>query len=321
MKITPFTKEHCEEARRIVRENYEEERCLVTALPNIDHIPDLTRYADNGLGVAAFEDGRMVGFLCGCDPWENAFDSPAIGTFSPLHAHGAVSLDKGRIYQRLYQAAAREWVTRKITYHGIMLFAHDETVLGTFFRYGFGLRCVDSIRTLDPIECPRVEDMTYQPLPKAEVGRIRNLRRNLSDYLGDSPCFLYSSDEEYDAWLKRAENRDSQVYIAVQGGIIVAYVEIQDEGENFVTRIPDMKNVCGAFCLPEHRGKGVLPNLLNFAMGELKNQGFARLGVDFESYNPSGSSAWNKHFVPYTHSVVRRIDEGALRKFGYPEKE
>lgn len=74
-----------------------------------------------------------------------------------------------------------------------------------------------------------------------------------------------------------------------------------------------MKNICGAFCLPEYRGSGVFANLLNYVVDTLKQQGITCLGVDFESYNPAGSGAWNKYFAPYTHSVVRRIDECVLR--------
>ena len=46
----------------------------------------------------------------------------------------------------------------------------------------------------------------------------------------------------------------------------------------------------------------------------LKEQGYTRLGVDFESFNPSGSGFWLKHFSAYTFGVVRRIDESVLKK-------
>jgi hypothetical protein len=45
----------------------------------------------------------------------------------------------------------------------------------------------------------------------------------------------------------------------------------------------------------------------------LAAQGRTRLGVDFESINPYGSGFWLKYFTAYTCSVVRRIDEGAVK--------
>jgi hypothetical protein len=43
--------------------------------------------------------------------------------------------------------------------------------------------------------------------------------------------------------------------------------------------------------------------------------GYTRLGVDFESLNPAGYGFWLKYFDPYTHSVVRRIDEKAVMAY------
>ena len=70
--------------------------------------------------------------------------------------------------------------------------------------------------------------------------------------------------------------------------------------------------------MPEHRGRRVYQNLLNFVVNTLKTEGYTRLGVDFESINPSGSGFWLKFFHAYTNSVVRRIDDRILE---YPKTE
>ena len=66
--------------------------------------------------------------------------------------------------------------------------------------------------------------------------------------------------------------------------------------------------------MPEHRGRGVYKNLLNYVINTLKTEGYARLGVDFESINPSGSGFWLKSFHAYTNGVVRRIDERIIQR-------
>jgi GNAT superfamily N-acetyltransferase len=87
---------------------------------------------------------------------------------------------------------------------------------------------------------------------------------------------------------------------------------VSDDGENFVTHHSmngyKMKNICGAYCLPDYRGKCIFQNLLNFVISILKDEGYTRLGVDFESYNPTAYGFWLKYFTAYTNSVVRRID-------------
>lgn len=72
MNIISFEKEHIDEAKAIALVNYQEERQFVKDLPEISELPDLNELAGNGLGVAAFEQGKMVGFLCCYKPWDNA---------------------------------------------------------------------------------------------------------------------------------------------------------------------------------------------------------------------------------------------------------
>ena len=91
MEFVTFGKEHVEEAKKIGWENYQEERVFVPALPKDVKIWDLDYFAQNGLGVAALDQGKLAGFLCYFSPWSNAFDTKdSSGTFSPLHANGAV---------------------------------------------------------------------------------------------------------------------------------------------------------------------------------------------------------------------------------------
>ena len=75
MQIVDFTVAHIEQAAQIAKQNYEEERGVVPALPPIDAVPDLTPYVKNGLGVAAFDGDTMLGFLCAVGPFPNAFRS------------------------------------------------------------------------------------------------------------------------------------------------------------------------------------------------------------------------------------------------------
>ena len=75
-----------------------------------------------------------------------------------------------------------------------------------------------------------------------------------------------------------------------------------------------MMNICGAYCMPEYRGTGIFNNLLAYLVTTLKSEGYTRLGVDFESFNPTARGFWLKHFTEYTNSVVRRIDEKSVTR-------
>lgn len=314
MIITDFTHKHIEQAKDLAMQNYNEEKQLVPILPKDINIPDLTYFAENRLGVAAIEKEQLLGFLCCYNPWDNAFGTKAKGTFSPIHAHGAISENRDLIYHKLYQEAARKWVEQEITYHAIALYAHDEQAKKALFTYGFGLRCIDAIKSLNKINVKQMTNLQIRRLKQDEIPLIRPLREQLYAHLGESPCFMYSTEQEDPSWILRAEQRDSIIYAAFEGEKAIAFIEAKHGGENFVTQNSDMMSICGAYCLPNFRGEEIVQSLLNVLIDELKAEGYERLGVDYESFNPTAYKFWNKYFEQYTNSVTRRIDEGILNR-------
>jgi len=315
IKILSFNKNHIKQAREIALANYNEERSIVESLPRIDTISAVAfeGFVDNGLGVAMFDGEKMLGFLCCDDPWGNAFGTSANGTFAPIHAHGAISENRSEIYKRLYQAAAEIWVDKGINYHAISVYTHNSQAVDAFFSCGFGLRCVDAIRPLINFEHSDCEGIIFEELTKMDVAKVREMRNALSIHLGKSPCFMRLSLADRESWIARAEARDSRVFATLDNGKAIAFIEVTDDGENFATWDEGVQNICGAFCLPEYRGKGMMQGLLNHVITQLKaDVDINSLGVDFESFNLSSNGFWLKYFTAYTSTVTRRIDECAL---------
>ena len=42
--------------------NYNDERSFISELPQIDALPDLNCFADNGLGISIFGEDKMIGY-------------------------------------------------------------------------------------------------------------------------------------------------------------------------------------------------------------------------------------------------------------------
>ena len=319
IKIVDFNKSHIAEARQIIYAGYNEAKGNIKSLPQIDMFPDFSEELEdlaNNVGVVMLDDaGKMMGFLCYDKPWDDAFGSSVKGTFAPIHAHGAIPENREMVYKRLYQATAEKWVANGVAYHAISFYAHDKQLADTFFSLGFGLRCIDAVRPIANFDYVGSEGISYAEIPKFDEVKIRAMRKSLSTHLAESPFFYRSSDEDARQWLNRAETRDSRVFIASFDAKPVAFIEAMDDGENFISDgVNGMQNICGAFCLIEHRGKGVMQGLLNYVITSLKANGYTALGVDFESINLSASNFWLKYFEPYAYSVVRRIDECAFVK-------
>ena len=312
MEIVTFSREHILSAQEIALQNYKEEAECNPALPEITQTPELDCFAENEMGVCALENGKMLGFLCCYEPWKGAFDPfDELGTFSPVHAHGAIKRNRVDIYQRMYEVAAKRWVGRKIVSHGIALYEHDRDATQAFFEYGFGKRCADQIRPMEHFREVENKELTFEELPLLDFPKVREMRCALNGHLKKSPCFMQSTREEYLNWINRVEAGDRRTFVALDGNRIVAYIDVAEEGETFITYADNMMNIQGAYCLPEYRGKNVVPDLIEYVIGVLKAEGYTHFGVDHESYNPTANRFWKKFFSPYTCSVVRHIEKWA----------
>lgn len=310
MEIINFTTAHIEQATQMALQNYMKERSFVPSLPLIENVPDLSAFADNDLGVTAFENNKMIGYLCSFPAFDNAFGITGLkGIWSPLYAHAAISENRKTIYPRMYQAAAQKWVAAGAVSHSITLYAHDAPAQEGLFQYGFGMRCIDAICLIGKEKPIKHNQFQYSELDAREAGKMTAMRNLLIDHMGPSPCFMNGSPMSEQDAVDIAHHRNSRIFIISDKEKIISFIEITDSGETFVSAASDMMNICGAYLMPEFRGQGIYEDLLAYLMNTLKKEGYLRLGVDCESINPTAYGFWLKHFDAYTHSVVRRIDE------------
>jgi len=324
INIVDFTEEHIVQAINIAKENYENERKCLNILPFVDEFPDFSPFLENKFGVSAFEGQKLVGYLCFYNPQKNAFGTTnAIGVWSPLHGNGVIECNNKNIFLRMYQEAAKKLYNSGITSHSITIYAHNNSIQNQLYRYGFGLRCIDTIRPMIEIEIKNKSKFTFIELEHNEFHLIYPIGLLLDAHLKSSPMFMmYHEEKKYEEgdeykfanWQIQEKVR---YFAAKDGEKIIAYIKISEEGENFVCDVSDMQNICGAYCLPEYRGQEIVQNLLNYVIKKLRDEKYDHLGVDFESFNPTASGFWLKYFTEYTQSVVRRIDDRFINQSKY----
>ena len=133
---------------------------------------------------------------------------------------------------------------------------------------------------------------TLRELDREEIPLVRELRIKLSDHLACSPCFMRTSEKELADRISASEKSGTRLFAAFDYYRTVAFIEVGDSGETYLTWNTGMKSICGAYCLPEYRGKGV-----------------RYLGVDLETMNPAAAGFWRKQFTFYTSGLTRRVDE------------
>ena len=113
---------------------------------------DLTLFIHNNYSVVALEGNELVGYFGSYPTFDNAFRATEVkGAFSPMGANAAIKENRDKIYLLMYQIVAERWVNAGAVSHAVCSPAHDEILQKTFFRIGFGLRCIDGIRDMEVV--------------------------------------------------------------------------------------------------------------------------------------------------------------------------
>jgi GNAT superfamily N-acetyltransferase len=315
IRFTDLTALHAGEATALVldatRREMEHVPCLPAGQLAGAFEKTITHAVTNGTGVAAMDGGSLVGFMAFYGPIDRLFGN-ARGAISPLHGHAMTGNNREWLTSMLFQHAAERIVARGMTSLAIALYAHDKAAASALSLLGFGIRNADAIRDLDlPLDVAAADGYTFTELGPGEVMAVHPLENGLIRHLRSSPTFLPVSEMSEETF-REERSRDARFFAARAGSETVGYLKVSDEGENILTTAPDMLNITGAFLLPEHRGRGVYDALLAYAIDTLRSEGVRRLGVDFETMNPAARHFWGRYFVTYTHSFVRRIDDGIL---------
>ena len=316
MNIEIFNSSHVEDAAKLVLDNYLEERKHVNSLPLYENYLDIfcksiNELMSNGIGVAAVQEGRLVGFLSGMAV--NAFKGLNRGIYCPIYGHATISEDKRNLYQRMYEKVGDIWVKNGCLSHAITMFAHDRESVDTWFWNGFGHRCVDAIRPLTPVNAGKLPGYSVRRVTIDDADEILPIEREHSKYYSQAPLFMsvFKLPEKQDIidWLSQEKN---YLWAAFDGDRPVAYMKLTSGGETFVSDDAEMLNICSAYSVESARGTGVGALLLSHIINWLSVNGYKRCGVDFESFNRYGSRFWMKHFEPFTFSLFRRLDERIL---------
>lgn len=312
IKYEPIGEDHINSAVDLVLSAYNEEKKSIPFLPHeqgfLSSLQESVRNLfKNGTGIAAVYNNKLIGFIAGFEVDE--LFGECKGIWSPLYGHGAIKEHRSDLYIDLYKHVADLWVKKSCFNHVITLFPHDKETINTWFWLGFGLRCVDAIREVKPIEDSN-PDIIIHKASIDDIPSMASLDKFLNQYMNQSPMFMPRNAEDpvkdLTEWL---ENQNHHLWVAYRDEKPLGYMSIQPTAETFVSEHSDVMNVTGAYVMNDARGSNIGGALLGTIQQWLIQNGYPLCGVDFESFNVSGSHFWTKHFTPYTYSVVRRIDE------------
>ncbi len=312
IKVKEVKKEYKEAALNLVLDSYQNLKKEISFLPKKSDFQQkfkdkIEHLFDNGLGVIALQKDKLIGFLIGYEV-DELFGKDK-GVYVPLYAHAALN-NKNRVYQKMYTRAAELWIKRSCVNHALTIFTCDKDVINTFYWLGFGLRCIDGIRKVDLIEKSSHKNVKIIKAKSKEIELMDDLYKKDNLYYGTSPLFMpvdqKSNIDKLKKWFKKDNHH---LWMALIEDRVVGYIRIEPTGETVISTYSKMMNITGAFVEEKYRNKRIGKLLLNEILIYLKKNNYMLCGVDFESFNISGSNFWTKYFKPYTYSVVRHIEK------------
>jgi GNAT superfamily N-acetyltransferase len=312
-KTIPLSEEHLEDAALLVshryRRLYEQEPNLPRRYSEIVNLLPLLQniLKENGNGVAAFRENRLVGFLTG---WQMPAFRGKRSVYSPEWANAAELDASARIYEEMYSHLATAWVAEKYIAHYISLFPNDVEALKAWNWMGFGMFAIDAVRGLDPVQGD-VVDVNIQRAGLADIDQVIELQDALWEYMKGSPIFLLSEKRDwayYEEWL---QDPNKVVWLAYSNDEPVAFMRLGPADDEVCTIIHDEKttSIYTAFTKENVRSEGIATALLDHALKAARSSGYERCAVAFEPMNLLGTRFWLKYFEPVCYSILRIVDD------------
>lgn len=313
MIFDKLNEKYLEEAVRLAKSQYNMEQKYIEALYEKDYKDILTdllyEIFNRKYGVVAVEKGKVLGYLSFIGGINGQFGNVK-GSFSPLYANAYGGEDRGKLVSLLFQHASEKMIKEEILSYAICVYSHDIEVMTSLSMNGFSIRCSDAIRNVNkPLDIRVNTDYYYIEIHYNEAGCLLPLQNNLDIHMRKSPIYFPKKELSEKEFTKRCYDRKSRFFIAKDKSDIIGYLEIVNNGETFISEEQDYLHLCGAYLKEDYRGKNIYQSLLLFVIEALKKEGIKRLGVDYETINPTAIRFWRKYFDNYTYSFVRRIDE------------
>lgn len=315
INIIKFDKNHLKYASELFIQRYKEQRCKMNILPQKYESPDtvlllLQEHFTNCIGVAAIENGKLVGYLIGL-PVPN-FKGSQRGIYCPEWAHAAILENRSEVYKKMYESASDLWVKNQCFNHAISLMADDDELINTWFWNGFGLHVIDAVRSLDLLSGNVNQDIVVRKCSNDDIESILPLLVKLQKHMAGTPIFIPKTDDkkahDIQKWL---ENSDNHIWIGICKDEVISVMKVSEKISNDIEVLSDDYTVSigETYTRNDYRGHGITKAMLQYVLTDSKLKGFKRCAVVFESQNISACTFWLKYFHPVCYSLVRKIDD------------
>ena len=311
VEIRPFSDEHVDAATALLRERHARHLAAEPLLPEeLDFralIERLTQHPE-ARGWAAFRAGRLVAYLIGTVR-ERVEERHVWIDYAGHAAEDAEDI------RDVYAEAAAHWVDDGRLQHYVQVPAHDEGLIGTWFRLSFGQQQADGVREVPQHTDVRVPAGFEIRRPAADdVDALLEVDLALPRHHRSSPVFatrsLPTEAELREDWKKTLAGDEDTIFIGVHGRRPVACWVLAD-AEPHVPPLIRPKRACYlgfAATVPAARGSGIGVALTDASLAWAAEQSYAAIATDWRVTNLLASRFWPRRgFRPTFFRLYRHI--------------
>jgi GNAT superfamily N-acetyltransferase len=307
LEVVPFTLAHVDEAGSMFVASLEALRRDLPTLPDELAGPGVVAGRLNGMsGVAAIEDGRLLGYLTAWFPIGEFRGTDRTAAYTPEWAHGAIGEARPTVERALYRAASASWAAAGCDVHAVTLLAEAGAV-DTWFWSGFGMGTVDAIRPMAPLTLAQPSEYGVRRATLDDVAALATLDAEHIRHYAAAPVFMVPPlARDSAAWTTFLSEAGNSAWLAEDGAGPFGFIRF-DRDFDGADAIESATGVfiSGAYVRAEHRRRAAASSVLNAALRHYADEGLAFCAVDFEAFNPEAATFWLRHFTPVCYSVMR----------------
>jgi GNAT superfamily N-acetyltransferase len=301
LEVLPFDESHLPDAGRLLAGRHRRHRAAEPHLPARFQDPAACASevaavlgSDDASGAVAVRDGRVVGYLLGAPK-----PGPVWGRNVWVESAG-LAVEEAEDARDLYAAAAARWADEGRTAHYVLVPAHDEALLGAWFRLAFGHQHTHAVRDVPTGLAATPPHVRVRRATRADIPALARLDLELPAYQALAPTFSAAPTGTYEEalaeWEDDVDDPDFTTFVAEHQGRVVGSAvgcRLEKSGSHAGPARPEEAGFLGfAAVLPEARGLGAGRALGETVLDWSREQGHACVVTDWRATNLLSSRAW-----------------------------
>ncbi|MGA2210394.1 MAG: GNAT family N-acetyltransferase [Acidimicrobiales bacterium] len=295
-EIVAFEDDHVAGAAEVLGARHRAHRERQRLLPDVaDFRAQVESARADATGVAALQDGEVVGYLLG------ACREDPLGAhiWSDIAGH---AVREAETIPHLYAAAAKSWVESGLSRHYVFVPAVAE-MIRPWFRLSFGASGALAVRAVADEEASAAPGPVSVRLGRpGDARRAAQLTRLLQEELTESPSFsgrtVPSEHELIVAWNRMSEDPLLTHFVAERSGKaglvpeVVGHVVLRRRPADDLRILATSVDLSQMVTEPAVRGLGVGRALTAHALRWARESGYSAMTIDWRMTNLVAARFW-----------------------------